>query len=464
MSTEIGQPLEIVHLGVGAFHIAHQAWYLQRLHDANDRTWSITAGDIRTGGEATLDALRNDGGAYVLETLDPTGIRNYESIRAVRRVLPYVPGVAELVAAGASGTTRIISFTVTEAGYSLDADHVLDLDHEAIRSDLRALVDGETGTTLYAVLVASLRARMANGAGPVTLLCCDNLRHNGERSRAALLKFIDALGDTALHEWVESHTTSPNAMVDRITPRAGADVAARVAAATGANGLTAVSSESFRQWVIEDRFIAGRPAWQHVGVKMVNSVAPYEEAKIRLLNAAHSCIAWAGALAGHEYIHEGARDPLIRQIAYAYATQDAIPVLQPSPVDLPAYRDSVLERFTNPAIRDTIARVASDSFAKIPGFIAPTITDRLRRGETMRAVAVLAALFLSFVRRWQAGQLAFEYMDGAVDTPLVQRLMQSADPVADLCSSRALWGEAAGQTPFVSAVRKAWHELPGSWL
>ena len=176
--------------------------------------------------------------------------------------------------------------------------------------------------TIYAALTAILRARRAAGAGPVTLLNCDNLRHNGERFRSGLLQFLDLVGDTGLRAWVEVHTTSPNAMVDRITPRPAPEVRERVKAATGIDDPAALMGESFIQWVIEDDFIAGRPAWERVGVEMVKSVQPYEEAKIRLLNATHSCIAWAGTLVGYLYIHEGTHHP--RRIDPAVAVKMAI--------------------------------------------------------------------------------------------------------------------------------------------
>jgi D-arabinitol 4-dehydrogenase len=187
-----------------------------------------------------------------------------------------------------------------------------------------------------------------------------------------------------LREWVERNTANPNAMVDRITPRPTAAVRERVAAATGVDDPAALMGESFIQWVIEDNFIAGRPEWEQVGVEMVASVQAYEEAKIRLLNASHSCIAWAGTLVGLTYIHEGTQDAQIRRFAFDYVTDDVIPVLDtpehPSPINLPQYRDVVLDRFANPAIADTNQRVAMDGFSTIPGFIAPTIRERLARG------------------------------------------------------------------------------------
>jgi len=385
----------MLHLGLGSFHRAHQAVYLQRLYDRGDPQWSITGGNLRPDMAELIDALRAQGGAYTLETVSPAGERRYERITAIREVLPYEPSMAGLLAQGAAPSTRIVSFTVTEAGYYLDAHDRLDVHCPDLANDLERARRDEPGQTIYGAITAILRARRRAGGAPVTLLNCDNLRHNGERFRSGLVQFIDALGDAGLRDWFEAHTTCPNAMVDRITPRPSPDVGERVKAATGVDDPVALMAESFIQWVIEDRFCNGRPAWETVGVDMVESVAPYEEAKIRLLNATHSCIAWAGTLAGYEFIHEGTHDAAIRRIAYDYVTDDAIPVLQPSPIDLAAYRDAVLDRFGNPALRDTNQRVAMDGFSKIPGFIAPTLRERLARGESIESVAMLPALFLA---------------------------------------------------------------------
>jgi D-arabinitol 4-dehydrogenase len=233
----------------------------------------------------------------------------------------------------------------------------------------------------------------------------------------------------------------------------------RVRQATGWDDAVPVTGESFIQWVIEDDFVAGRPPWERVGVQLVDSVQPYEEAKIRILNASHSAIAWAGTLRGLEFIHEGTLTPAIRQIAFDYVTEDVMPCLdrpdRPSPVDLPAYRDVVLERFANPAIRDTNQRVAMDGFSKIPGFIAPTVRERLAAGQGVDAVAMLPALFLAFLQRWHRGALPFAYEDQGMDVAAAHRLCASPDPVAALSADRALWGENAGDPRFLDALRRA---------
>ena len=445
----------MLHLGLGSFHRAHQAVYMQRLLDAGDPGWALAGGNLRADMADTLLALRAQGGAYVLETVTPAGERDYTRIEALKTVVPYEPSLSGLIEIGAQPGTRIISFTVTEAGYYLDAHDRLDLSFADLAADVQAAREGRAGSTIYGALAAILRERLRRGAGQVTLLCCDNLRHNGDRSRAGLLQFVERVGDGELLAWMHAHTSSPNAMVDRITPRPTPDVAERVRAATGWADAAPVMAERFIQWVIEDRFIAGRPEWERVGVEMVESVDPYEEAKIRLLNATHSCIAWAGTLAGHGFIHEGTHDETIRRFAFDYVTDDVIPVLQPSPIDLASYRDVVLDRFGNPAIRDTNQRVAMDGFSKIPGFIAPTVRERLARGESIAGVAMLPALFLAFLQRWHAGTLPYAYQDQAMDPAIAHAICNDRDPVHAFCSDRVLWGPLAGDARLVDAVREA---------
>ncbi|MEJ0002999.1 MAG: D-arabinitol 4-dehydrogenase [Pararobbsia sp.] len=451
----------ILHIGTGSFHRAHQAWYLHRLRetgDDEDRRWSIAAGNIRSDMNATHEALAAQGGRYTLETVTPAGVRAYETITSIRRVLPWSADLAALIECGASPACRIIAFTVTEGGYYLDEHNRLDPAYPDLAADLA----GGRGT-IYGALAAILEARRLAGGGPVTLQSCDNLRSNGERFHAGFSEFLERRGLRELERWVDAHTHSPSAMVDRITPRPSPDVRARVLAATGVDDACPVMGESFIQWVIEDRFVAGRPAWEKVGAELVESVAPYEEAKIRILNASHSCIAWAGTLVGLRYIHEGTHDAEIRRFAHDYVTEDVIPSLSPSPLDLEQYRDVVLDRFGNPYIQDTNQRVAADGFSKIPGFIAPTLRDCFARGAQPAATAILPALFLRFLRRWGADQLPYAYQDGVFDPAATRAMLGADDPVAAFCADRTLWGTLAGDRRLVEAIGAA-SEKVDQWL
>ncbi len=451
----------VLHLGLGSFHRAHQAVYLQRLIDAGDTRWSLSGANIRPDMAEVVAALEAQGGRYTLETVSPAGEYRYEEISAIREVLPWERSLARVIARGAAPSTRIVSFTVTEAGYYLDDKGRLDLSFPDLAADVeraRRGKSGETegkGVTIYGAVCAILRARKAANAGPLTLLNCDNLRHNGDRFRDGLLEFIELAGDADLLAWVKANTRCPNAMVDRITPRPPPELRARVKAATGRDDAAAITGESFIQWVIEDDFAAGRPDWGRVGVELVDSVQPYEEAKIRILNATHSCIAWAGTLVGLGFIHEGTHDAAIRKMAYDYVTDDVIPCLTPSPIDLAAYRDVVLDRFGNPAIRDTNQRVAADGFSKIPGFIAPTVRERLAAGQPIHSVAMLPALFLAFLQRWHKGALPYAYQDQGMDEAVAHAICDAADPIAALCADAGLWGDIAADNRLVDAVRRA---------
>jgi D-arabinitol 4-dehydrogenase len=445
-----------VHLGLGSFHRAHQAVYMHQLQQTGDHSWMLAGGNIRADIDGTITALQEQNGSYTLETVTPQGAHSYTRIESIQTVIPYAMGVPELVDLGANANTRIISFTVTEAGYYFDSKNRLDARATDIVDDLQAVYQQRAGQTIYGALTILLRQRMLRKSGPVTLLNCDNLRHNGDRVRAGLLEFIELVEDAELHQWVQTNTSCPNAMVDRITPRPTADVATRVQTATGWDDKAAVMGESFIQWVIEDNFIAGRPAWEHVGVEMVKSVAPYEEAKIRLLNATHSCIAWAGTLVGYTYIHEGSLDKEIRGFAFDYVTNDTIPVLLPSPIDLEKYRDVVLDRFANPAIADTNQRVAMDGFSKIPGFIAPTIRQRLERKESINSVAMLPALFLAYLHKWHCNDISYTYQDQVMNPKHAHAICDAKDTVEAFCQNDVLWGDLKGNADLVNAVRIAY--------
>ncbi len=470
-STAQDSPKQILHLGVGSFHRAHQAWYLHRLIESGDADWSLAVGNIRGDGNAILEALAAQHGVYTLETVSPRGERHYETIRSIRRVLPWEPDLAAIIDAGASPRTRIISFTVTEGGYYLDEHHHLDPSHADLQADLAG-----GRTTIYGALAAILRERVRRAAqhgdgaadynGKLTLQNCDNLRSNGERFRAGMIAFLERIGDTALRDWFVANTTCPNAMVDRIVPRPGDDVRERVKA-QGFDDAVPVMGETFIQWVIEDDFAAGRPAWEKVGAQMVESVLPYEEAKIRILNASHSCIAWAGTLAGYQFIHEGTADVAIRKMAYDYVTDDVIPSLSPpgapSPIDLPQYRDTVLDRFSNPNIRDTNQRVAADGFSKIPGFIAPTLRDRRAEGKPLDATCRLPALFFVFLEAWHQRALPYEYQDGVMVAAHAHGFFEADDPLGAFAADRLLWGSLAGDSELLDTLRREVEAVRG-WL
>lgn len=446
-----------LHIGAGSFHRAHQAWYLHRLLQQGDHRWEIALSNIRDDTVPLFNTLAGQHGEYTLETVTPEGKREYEKITSVKTLVPWDAELKGLTEQGSSAQTKVIAFTVTESGYYLDTGHQLDPRHPDIKADL----NGEA-RTIYGALTRVLKARMAAHGDPVTLLNCDNLRHNGERFRQGFLTFLKLRQEEALLAWVKQQTTSPNTMVDRITPRPTADIAPRVLEATGFADKAPVMAEAFIQWVIEDDFAAGRPALENVGVEMVESVLPWEEAKIRILNASHSCIAWAGTLIGQSFIHQSTQTQEIREMAWEYVTQDVIPSLMPSPLNLEEYRDVVLARFANPYIQDTNQRVAADGLSKIPGFITPTLTETYERGAIPRATALLPALFFLFLQRWHQQELPYEYQDGVLDADALHKLLSHQDALARFAADATLFGPLAEQAEFAALLERSVASLQ-SW-
>ena len=448
-----------LHLGLGSFHRAHQAMYMQNLHDIGETQWGIIAGNIRPDMQSVVDSLKSQDNQYTLETISPAGEHKYQLIKSIKQVVDWDQQMQGLTEIAADINTRIISFTVTEAGYYLDGNFKLDDNYADLQNDLA----GKAPLTIYGTMTQLLRARMQKNGKPVTLLNCDNVRSNGSKFKSALFEYIERIGDQELLQWVKENTKSPNSMVDRITPRPTPDIVARVLEATGRKDPAALMGESFTQWVIEDDFIAGRPPWELVKVDMVEDVEPYEEAKIRVLNATHSCIAWAGTLRGYQYIHEGLNDPEVRELAYNYVTDDVIPCLSspehPSPIDLAEYRDIVLERFSNPYIQDTNQRVAMDAYSKIPSFILPTIQDAIKANRSIASVAVLPALFLAFLVRQQKGEIKFEYQDQMMSADSAKAIVSSDDIVKAFAHDKILFGSSAGEPTLIEALRNAYAKV-----
>ncbi|MCS2158951.1 mannitol dehydrogenase family protein [Scandinavium sp. H11S7] len=438
-----------LHIGLGSFHRAHQAWYLHRLIAQGDTRWHIAAGNIRNDAEHVVAALTAQKGRYVLETVSPEGERAYEEITSIQKLLPWQADLQPLISEGAKPETKVIAFTVTEGGYYLNTSHKLEVANVDLACDLKG-----GNKTIYGVITRILEQRMANGAGPLTLLNCDNVRHNGERFHDGLVEFLELSGKQPVIAWLAANATCPNTMVDRITPRPAADLLARIKAQTGIDDKAPVMGETFIQWVVEDNFRDVRPDLEAVGVEMVESVIPYEEAKIRILNASHSCIAWAGTLMGRTFIHESTLTDAIYAVADRYVTEDVIPSLGDNGIDLPTYRDVVLKRFTNPYIEDTNQRVAADGFSKIPAMMTPTMIECYQRDTVPHATAMLPALFFVFMEQWHKGQLPYEYQDGILDANAVHAMFNAEDPVALYAGDKALFGELAQREDFTALLRE----------
>ncbi len=379
----------MVHIGVGNFHRAHQAWYTHRLMQQREALdWSILGAGVRPADAVMRAKLLSQDCLTTLVELAPRG-RSVEVAGAMTGFIAVEPGNAALIRAMADPAIRIVSMTVTEGGYYLDATGALDTGHPDIAEDA---ANPDRPSTAFGAIIAALRLRRDEGKGPFTGLSCDNLQGNGAILRRVVVG-LARLSDPVLADWIDAECSFPNSMVDCIVPATGPDEIAAVNA-LGIADAAPVTHENFRQWVLEDDFCAGRPEWDRVGATFTDRVHIYEAMKLRILNSGHQIVANAGELLGLTTIadcmaHEGIA-ALLRKVV----CEDIAPHVKPVPGMEPlAYLDLIATRFANPAIRDTVRRVAFDGSSRHPGFLLPTIRDALVSGTSVRGLALVEALW-----------------------------------------------------------------------
>lgn len=379
----------IVHFGVGNFHRSHQAKYLHDLHERGiDLDWHIVGAGVLSGDVRMRDAMREQGFVYTLVERDADGVDVMHRVATIRDYLFGPDDPDALISLLANPDTRIVTMTITEGAYNLsDITGEFDTSNTSMLDD--RWDDGQP-TTVFGYLAAALRRRRTNGLSPFTVLSCDNMQNNGRMARAALIAFV-AMSDPGLAEWIASTMAFPNSMVDRITPATTDEDREWVRTMTGVDDPWPVISEAFTQWVIEDHFTSGRPRWEEAGAQIVDDVAPFESMKLRMLNGSHQAIAYAGLLNGYEYVHDAVSDPSIASSVDSFMreAQQTVPAIPG--VDLDGYRNLLLKRFSNRAIRDTLLRLATDASDRIPKFVVPVARDLLRRDERApHAAAVIA--------------------------------------------------------------------------
>ncbi|HCJ29704.1 MAG TPA: mannitol dehydrogenase [Pseudomonas sp.] len=382
----------IAHIGVGGFHRAHQAAYTDALMDTGEGLeWGICGIGTRADELSMRDALASQDYLYTLVELDDRPETEVRVIGSIRDMLLITRDGSETVVARlADPAIRIVSLTITEGGYCLDdSTGRFNAALPQIRHDLE---NPRSPISVFGLLCAALARRRSEGNGPFTVMSCDNLPHNGDVTRKATLAFAN-LVDTDLASWIERNVSFPNAMVDRITPVTSAAHRKNLKQQHGIDDAWPVVCEPFVQWVLEDKFVAGRPAWEKVGVQFTDDVAPYEEMKIKLLNGSHLALTYLGFLRGYRFVHETMADPLFVEYIRRYMDDDVTPQLAPVPgIDLAQYKQTLIDRFTNCAIADQLERVCSDGSSKFPKFTVPTINRLIAdSAELDRAALVVAA-------------------------------------------------------------------------
>ncbi|MBO3083221.1 mannitol dehydrogenase family protein [Cellulomonas fengjieae] len=462
----------LVHLGLGAFHRAHQAVYTEDAAAAAGETrWGILGVTQRSA--RVVDQLAPQDGLYGVLTkgTDQTSLRLVGSLRDVAFPGTDTPRVVATIAAPG---THVVTLTVTEKGYRRAADGGPDLQDPDLAADLAALAGELRGAhpdsparSPLGLLLRGLALRRRRDAGPLTVVCCDNLADNGAVLAALVAATLDAVpGGDRLRDWVEASVRFPGTMVDRIVPATTEAHRAEARALLGLDDAGLVVGEPFSQWVVEDRFAGPRPAWERAGATLTEEVAPFERAKLRVLNASHSTLAYLGALRGHVTIAQAVADPDLVAAARALIDDDVLPTLvAPDGLDLAGYRDDVLARFANPNTGHTTVQVAMDGSVKLPQRLLGTVRDRLDAGAVPTAAAGAVAAWIAYVRATTQGELEVDGWRVPLDDPMAPALAAAAEgPLGSLADRmldvRAVFGDdVAGSAPFRTAVRAAVAEL-----
>jgi mannitol 2-dehydrogenase len=443
----------VVHIGVGGFHRAHQAMYHDRLMNQGAALdWGICGVGVMPADQRMKQVLDAQDGLYTLVIKHSDGTYEPRVIGSIVRYL-YAPDDPEaVIEMMAAPSTRIVSLTITEGGYNIsDVTGQFDAANPDVARDL---APGAVPRTTFGLVTEALRRRRQRGLPSFTVMSCDNLQDNGYRSQRVFTAFA-RLRDPELGDWVERETRFPNSMVDRITPvTTGAD-RAEIADRFGIMDQWPVVCEPYTQWVLQDSFTAGRPPYEQAGVQVVDRVEPYELMKLRLLNGSHQAMAYFGYLVGYRLVHEAAQDPLFQAFLLGYMDKEASPTLAPVPgVDLQGYKYTLLERFSNPQVRDTLARLCAESSDRIPKWLLPVVREQLANGGEIRRSAAVVASWARYAEGVDEAGQPIEVVDRLRDSLMRAAGRQREDPDAFI-ANRQVFGDLADNKPFVTAYRSA---------
>ena len=437
----------IVHVGPGPFHRAHQACYVDAMMEqTGDLSWGIAGVNLRAVDSDYLQQLANSQDGYVLKTINANGDSDF---RLVRSLISFADWSKDGEAAEnllAMSSVKMVTMTVTESGYYMDEDGRLNASHPVIKAEL----NGQNGSSLYAFLRAGLNRRRSGNAGPVTLACCDNLPGNGAVLKNNFYTYLEHCGDHDLLDWLNHNASFPSSMVDRITPKPDNRIFDEVAELLGRINDPAVLAEDFLQWVIEDDFAATRPPLGAVGVQIVESVKPYEETKIRVLNGGHTSLACLGVLRGHQTFDQAINDPVLLEHFLAFESNDVLSVL---PDDLPfdkyQYLELVTARFRNPYVADSLRRICMDSVSKFSIYILPTVVDNFKNGRLPGPAIKSIASWYVFASRIVDGDLDFDYVEP--NMALLEPYLQGGEP-GNFTRAKELWGNLPVVSPEFSEL------------
>ena len=381
----------VVHIGVGGFHRSHQAYYIHQLLEKYQAiNWGICGVGIREADRKINDVLTSQDNLYTLITQHPDGVDSCEVIGSITEFILATDRTNEAIDKMAHPDTKIVSLTITEGGYNFSASTgEFDFENSDVQHELK---HPDQPKTVFGFLTAALKIRRENNLPAFTILSCDNIQHNGDVAKKMVLTFAKKQ-DADLARWIEQEVSFPNSMVDRITPVTSLSAIDLLEKKYNLKDQWPVVCEPYIQWVIEDNFSNGRPPLEKLGVQFVPDVTPYEKMKIRLLNAGHSVLGIPGAVHGHPTINACLEDEVFSTFMRKFMDKEATPVLgEIEGINLNDYKDSLEERFANPNIKDSVSRICSESAAKLPKFLIPTIQENLQLGGSIRyGTFILAA-------------------------------------------------------------------------
>ncbi|GAB13344.1 mannitol dehydrogenase [Arthrobacter globiformis NBRC 12137] len=447
----------IVHFGVGGFHRAHQAMYLDRLMNAGlAHDWAICGVGVLPGDARMKQVMDSQDCLYTLVVKNPDGSREARVIGSIIEYL-FAPNDPEpVIEKMASEQIRIVSLTVTEGGYNF---HHVTGDFNAENPDvIHDLQPGATPKTTFGLVTEALARRRERGLAPFTVMSCDNIQGNGDVARRMFTAFAN-LKDPGLGAWIAESVPFPNSMVDRITPVTTDDDRAAIAGEFGVGDAWPVVCEPFEQWVLEDHFSLGRPPFDDAGVQLVDDVEPYELMKLRLLNASHQGMCYFGYLAGYRYAHEAAQDPLFARFLLDYMDREATPTLQPVPgIDLGSYKRTLIERFSNQHVRDTLARLCAESSDRIPKWLLPVIRLNLDNGGEIHRSAAIVASWARYAEGTDEQGNPVDVVDRLKEPLMAAAARQREEPLAFI-ANREVFGDLADNGRFVDAYTRVLGEL-----
>ncbi|WP_110686450.1 mannitol dehydrogenase family protein [Salinicola aestuarinus] len=447
----------IAHFGVGGFHRAHQAMVLDTLmNEGKALDWGIVGIGVMPGDRRMQEALAAQDHLYTLVVKYPDG--DYQA-RVIGSIVDYLfapDDVEKVLTTLVDPQIRIVSLTVTEGGYNFHpVTGEFDLDNPDVARDLASPT---TPTTTFGIIVEALARRRAQGVEPFTVMSCDNIQGNGEVAHKMFVAYARAR-KAELGAWIDAEVQFPNSMVDRITPVTTAEDIEEVRSRFALDDRWPVVCEPFTQWVLEDHFNAGRPPFEQADVQVVDDVMPYELMKLRLLNASHQALTYFGYLAGYRYAHEVCQDPLFVQFLLDYMNEEATPTLSPVPgVDLDDYKHTLIERFANPEIRDTLARLCAESSDRIPKWLLPVIRAQLESGGEIQRSAAVVASWARYAEGADEQGEPITVVDRLHDelTAIAQR--NRGEPAAFI-ENRQLFGDLADNPRFRQAYLEALERL-----